>query len=74
MRGAEPNHVYNAGFTWMQALKVFAHHWTVLYKIGRYNNTHNGVRYWTNKEGFEWMKQAGKHGQLLEKLDSEILI
>src|SRR6476620_2469499 len=72
--GAEPNHVYNAGMSWLQALKVFAHHWKVLYAIAKYNNTHNGVRYWSNNEGFDWMKQAGKHGELLEKLDREILI
>ena len=72
--GAEPNHVYNAGYSWLQALKVFAHHWKVLYQIGKYNHKYNGVRYWRNKEGYEWMKQAGKHGELLEKLDREILI
>ncbi|MDB5207507.1 MAG: hypothetical protein JWR72_2582 [Flavisolibacter sp.] len=72
--GAEPNHVYNAGYSWGGALKVFAHHWNVLYKIGKYNNKQNGVRYWGNGEGKKWMKQARKHGELLEKLDREVLI
>src|SRR5436305_2776291 len=39
--GAEPNHVYNAGYSWLGALKIFAHHWKVLYQIGRYNNKQN---------------------------------
>jgi hypothetical protein len=72
--GAEPNHVYNAGFTWPQALQVFAHHWKVLYEIGKYNHKQQGVRYWGNREGYQWLMQAGKHGKLLEKLDREILI
>ncbi len=72
--GAEPNHVYHAGYSWPAALNVFAQHWKALYKIAKYNNVHNGIRYWGNKEGKEWMKQARKHGELLEKLDREVLI
>ncbi len=72
--GAEPNHVYNAGKSWPTALKVFAHHWKMLYQIGKYNHHHNGVRYWGTKEGREWMKAAAKHGKLLQQLDTEILI
>ena len=72
--GAEPNHVYNAGYSWLGALSVFAHHWKMLYQISTYNNRRNGVRFWTNKEGSQWMKAARKHGKLLERLDREILI
>jgi hypothetical protein len=72
--GAEPNHVYNAGFSWTKALKEFAHHWKVLYEIGKYNNKYHGVRYWGNREGNRWLDQARAHGRLLEKYDREILI
>ena len=72
--GAEPNHVYNAGYSWWQALRVFAHHWKVMYEIGRYNHRHNGVRYWGNREGFVFLRQARKHAAVLEKADREILI
>jgi hypothetical protein len=72
--GAEPNHVYNAGFTWPQALKEFAHHWKVLFEIGYYNHKKKGIRYWGNREGYRWLKQAARHGALLEKYDREILI
>jgi hypothetical protein len=72
--GAEPNHVYNANYSWFAALKVFAHHWKMMYQIGRYNNKYKGVRYWGNKEGYKWILQAREHGRLLEKLDREILI
>ena len=72
--GAEPNHVYNAGFSWGKALREFAYHWRVLYEIGKYNNQHKGVRYWGNREGKQWLDQARAHGALLEKYDREILI
>lgn len=72
--GAEPNHVYNAGFSWFKALSVFAQHWKVMYEIGRYNNRHKGVRYWGNREGYRFLQQARKHAALLERADREILI
>lgn len=72
--GAEPNHVYNAGYSWPAALNVFAHHWKVLYQIAKYNHQYNGIRYWGNREGREWMKAATEHGKLLKRLDTEILI
>ncbi|NTS41531.1 hypothetical protein HRG84_11505 [Flavisolibacter sp. BT320] len=72
--GAEPNHVYNAGFSWFKALGEFAHHWKVMYEIGKYNNRHNGVRYWGNREGYLFLQQARKHAAILEKADREIMI
>lgn len=72
--GAEPNHVYNAGFSWRKALSEFARHWKVMYEIGKYNNRHKGVRYWGNREGYRFLQQARKHAAILEKADREILI
>ncbi len=72
--GAEPNHVYNAGYSWFKALSVFAHHWKVMYEIGKYNNRYNGVRYWGNREGYKFLRQARAHAAILEQADREILI
>lgn len=72
--GAEPNHVYNAGYSWFKALSVFAHHWKVMYEIGKYNNKHKGVRYWGNREGFRFLQQARRHAAVLEQADRDILI
>lgn len=72
--GAEPNHVYNAGYSWFKALSVFAHHWKVMYEIGKYNNQHNGIKYWGNREGYRFLQQARKHAAILEQADREILI
>jgi hypothetical protein len=71
--GAEPNHVYNAGFSLFEAYKVFLHHWKVLYRISRYNKRH-GIPYWPLMKGWRFLKEAKKHLKVLEKSDTEILI
>lgn len=72
--GAEPNHVYNTGCSWFQALSVFARHWKMMYEIGKYNHQKRGVRYWGNREGWRFLQDARKHAAVLEKADREILI
>lgn len=71
--GAEPNHVYNTGYSLFAALRVWLHHWQVLYEIGRYNNA-RGIRYWPFKKGWHFLRQAKKHLQRLEELDTKILL
>ncbi len=71
--GAEPNHVYNSGFTLFQAYRVFLHHWKVLFEISRINHR-NGIRYWPFRKGLDFLKEAKKHLEVLEKSDTEILI
>lgn len=71
--GAEPNHVYNAGYSLLQANKEFMRHWKVLFEISRYNHLH-GVRYWSYKRGLYFLRGARKHLRVLEKYDREILI
>jgi hypothetical protein len=71
--GAEPNHVYNAGFSLFDAYAVFLHHWKVLYNISRYNKQH-GIPYWPLMKGMRFLKEAKRHLKVLEKSDTEILI
>lgn len=71
--GAEPNHVYNSGFTLFQANRVFLHHWKVLYKISRINHK-RGVPYWSFRRGLDFLRAAKQHLAVLEKSDHEILI
>ena len=71
--GAEPNHVYQTGYSLFEAYKVFLHHWKALYKISRYNHQH-GVPYWPLIKGWKFLRQAKKHLQLLEEKDREILV
>ena len=70
--GAEPNHVYNAGYSLWQAQKEFLKHWKVLYKISRYNQQ-NGISYWPFLKGWKFLKEAKTHLKLLEQYDQKIL-
>jgi hypothetical protein len=71
--GAEPNHVYNAGYSLIEANLEFIKHWKVLFEISRYNKEH-GVPYWSFKRGWEFLKQAKRHLRILEQYDREILV
>ena len=71
--GAEPNHVYNSGFSLFGAYRVFLFHWKVLYRISTYNKQ-NGIPYWPFMKGWKFLKEAKKHLSVLEKSDTEILI
>jgi hypothetical protein len=71
--GAEPNHVYHAGYSLFDAYKVFLHHWKVLYEISKYNSKH-GVPYWPLMKGWRFLQAAKKNLKLLEEKDTEILV
>jgi hypothetical protein len=71
--GAEPNHVYNSGFSLFAAYRVFLFHWKVLFRISKYNKQ-NGIPYWSFMKGWKFLKAAKKHLYVLEKSDTEILI
>lgn len=70
--GAEPNHVYNTGYSIKEAQKEFLLHWKVLFQISEYN-AKNGVRYWPFLKGWNYLRNARKHLQLLEKYDTKVL-
>lgn len=70
--GAEPNHVYNTGYTLSQAQKEFLEHWKVLFRISRYNNK-QGVTYWPFTKGLKFLREARKHLSLLEEYDTKII-
>lgn len=70
--GAEPNHVYNCGYTLRQAQKEFSEHWKVLFGISRYNNR-NGIAYWPFMKGLKFLKEARRHLTVLEEYDTKIL-
>ena len=70
--GAEPNHVYNAGYSLSEAQKEFLKHWEALYKISRYNRE-QGIPYWPFMKGLRFLKEAKKHLKVLEEYDKKIL-
>ncbi len=68
--GAEPNHIYDCGMGYLQALKVIVHHWEDMYRIGRIN-LKKGVRYWSFNEGRKHLKKAHRFFKILHQADLE---
>lgn len=66
--GAEPNHIYDCGMSYGDALKVICRHWQHLYAIGRINNK-NGIPYWSFKQGWSHIASAKKFFRKMYKED-----
>ncbi len=57
--GAEPNHIYDSGYTLGQAYREILKHWAALYRISRYN-TKQGIKTWPLFKGWRFIRQAKK--------------
>lgn len=69
--GAEPNHVYHAGYSWLAALLIIARHWQALYRISVYNHR-KGLAYWSFSKGWKFLRASRRHFRLLEKLEGRV--
>lgn len=67
--GAEPNHVYNSGYTLRAAHKEILRHWKVLFQISLYNHN-KGIPYWNFSKGRRFLRQSTRHFELLNKIDA----
>jgi hypothetical protein len=61
--GAEPGHIYQPGFSIIEAYRVIFAHWQVLYRISRQNHT-SGVPYMTWKGVRETMSQYKQYKKI----------
>jgi hypothetical protein len=68
--GAEPNHIYDCGMKYSDALKVIVQHWEDIYRISRINYK-SGVEYWSFIKGFKYLRKAKKYFKQLHKDDLE---
>jgi hypothetical protein len=66
--GAEPNHIYDCGMSYSNALKVITKHWNHLYKISRINYK-KGISYWSFISGKKHLAQAGRFFEKLKYYD-----
>lgn len=71
--GSEPNHIYDIGLSYMQAINVIAMHWKYMYEIGRINYK-KGIKYISFFEGIEMFKAARKNIKLMQRLDLQCII
>ena len=69
--GAEPNHIYDCGFTLWQAYREITKHWRMLYSISKYNNA-NGYPYYSTTKGLRLLREASTLLNLLKKKDLEL--
>lgn len=66
--GAEPNHIYDCGMTYLQALKVIKAHWKDMYRIGKINFK-QGIPYWNYSKGRAHMKKSKRFFKMLQQAD-----
>jgi len=67
--GAEPNHVYNSGYSLNEAHREILKHWKVLFQISRINHK-SGISHWTFWKGWNHMQQSKRHFEMLHKIDN----
>jgi hypothetical protein len=69
--GAEPNHVYNSGYSLRAAHAEILKHWEALYKISVHNHK-AGIPYWSVRRGWRFLKASNKHFKRLAELDAVV--
>ncbi len=69
--GAEPNHIYDTGYTLIGAYKEILKHWKALYKISRHNYK-LGIKYWPLMKGLQFVAASRKHYQIMKQADKYI--
>ena len=69
--GAEPNHIYDCGMSYRDALKVVAEHWNDLYEIGKINKK-RGIPYWSFIKGYLYLKNAKRFFKKLRQYDIKL--
>lgn len=66
--GAEPNHIYDCGMSYTQALKEIARHWQYMYEISEINKR-RGIPHWSFIKGYRYLRNASKLFARLRKYD-----
>lgn len=69
--GAEPNHVYNSGYSLRAAHAEILKHWKVLYQISAQNKA-KGSHPWPFLKGWRYLQNAKRHFAALEKVDAMV--
>lgn len=69
--GAEPNHIYDTGYSLSQAYAEIIKHWEALYQISRYNRQ-RGVKPWPFLKGLRFRLATQAHNRKLRRADKMI--
>ncbi len=71
--GSEPNHIYDIGLSYKQAIQILAQHWKYMYEIGRINYK-KGIAYIPFWKGIKMLKASKKNTKLMKQLDLQCKI
>lgn len=69
--GAEPNHIYDTGYTLKNAYREILKHWKDLYEISRYNRL-QGVKPWPFLKGLRFRLSTHRHYRILKRADRAV--
>ena len=66
--GSEPNHIYDIGLSYKQAIEIIAQHWKYMYEIGHINYK-KGIPYIPFFKGMQMVGASKKNTKLMQQLD-----
>ena len=66
--GSEPNHIYDIGLSYVQAINIIAQHWKYMFEIGKINYK-KGIAYIPFFKGMQMLKASKRNIKLMKKLD-----
>ncbi len=69
--GAEPNHIYDTGYSLRNAYKEILKHWNALFKISRYN-AQQGIKPWPFFKGVMFRLETKRHFSKIREIDKLI--
>jgi hypothetical protein len=64
--GAEPGHIYDPDFPFLQAYRVLFHHWSVLYQISK-ANYEKGTAYMSAREAWQTVSKLRSNRRLMKE-------
>jgi len=70
--GAEPNHIYDTGYSLINAYREILKHWNSLYSISKYNAS-NGVKPWSLMKGLSFLHETRKLFRVMRSADKVIV-
>ena len=66
--GSEPNHIYDIGLSYADAIRIIARHWRYMYEIGRINYK-KGIAYIPFIKGIKMVSASKKNTKLMKQLN-----
>lgn len=64
--GAEPGHIYDPKFPFLQAYKVLFQHWNILYQISK-ANYEKGISYMSAREAWQMVSKLRSNRKLMKE-------